>query len=33
MSCTEACLCMSGDECDNPFKVFLDDFSDDEDDR
>ena len=31
MCCTEACLCMSGDECDNPFKVFLD-FSDDEED-
>ena len=31
MCFTEACLCMSGDECDNPFKVLLD-FSDDEED-
>ena len=32
MTCTEACLCMSGDECGNPFKVLLDDCSSDEDD-
>ena len=33
MTCTdhEACLWMSGDECENPFNVFLDDCSSEED--
>lgn len=31
MCCIEVCFCMSGDECDNFFKVFFD-FLDDEED-
>ena len=33
MTCAEACVCMSGDSCENPFKVSLDIYSSEEDDH